>query len=75
MTLSDLDRSRSRLVIFRSIISHKRAELGHILLLNVNKKALWRESIGVITFDLVALKDQCQGHSDFEVFYVINEPR
>ncbi len=39
LTLSDLERSYSRSFRFRGLISCKRAELGHMLLLNINRKA------------------------------------
>ena len=42
LTLSDLERSKSRLLRYRSIISGKGAELGHMLLLNINRKAYMR---------------------------------
>ncbi len=38
LTLSNLERSKSRSLIFRSPISCKGAELGHMLLLNINRK-------------------------------------
>ncbi len=38
LTLSDLERSKSRSLRFRSLISCKGAELGHILLLHNNRK-------------------------------------
>ena len=39
LTLSDLERSKSRSRRFRSLISSKGAELGHTLLLTINRKA------------------------------------
>ncbi len=39
LTLSDLKRSNSRSLRFRSLISCDGAELGHKLLLNINWKA------------------------------------
>ena len=36
LTLSDLERSKSRSVRYQSLISGKGAELGHMLLLNIN---------------------------------------
>ena len=38
LTLSDLERSKSRSVGFQSLISRKGAELGHMLLLAINRK-------------------------------------
>ncbi len=38
-TLSDLERSKSRSLRFQSLISCKGAELGHMLLLNIHRKA------------------------------------
>ncbi len=39
LTLSDLERSKSRSLKFRKLIFRKGAELGHMLLLNINRKA------------------------------------
>ena len=39
MTLNDLERSNSRSVRFQRLISCKGADLGHMLPLNVNRKA------------------------------------
>ena len=38
LTLSDLERSKSRPLRFQSLISREGAELGPILLLNINRK-------------------------------------
>ena len=38
LTLSDLETSKSRSFRFRSLMSCKGAELGHMLLLNINRK-------------------------------------
>ncbi len=43
MTFSDVRRSNTRSLRFRSLISHKGAELGHMLSLNINRKA-YKES-------------------------------
>ena len=37
LTLGDPERSKSRFLIFRSIISGKGAELGHMLVLTINR--------------------------------------
>ncbi len=52
LTLSDLERSKSRSLRFRSLISRKWAMLGHMLLLNLNRKPYMGESNGTFTFDL-----------------------
>ena len=39
LTFNDIERSTSRALGFRSIKSRKGAELGHMLLLNINGKA------------------------------------
>ena len=36
--LSDFERSKERSLIFQSLISHKGAELGPMLLLTINRK-------------------------------------
>ncbi len=38
LTLSDLERSISRSLRFKTLISRKGPELGHMLLLNINRK-------------------------------------
>ena len=38
LTLSDIERSKSRSLSFRNLISQKGANLGHMLLLNINRK-------------------------------------
>ena len=38
LTLSDLERSNSRSLSFRSLISRKGAQVGPMLLLNINRK-------------------------------------
>ncbi len=73
LTLSDLERSISRSLGFRSLIFHKGAELGHMLLLNIHRKAYMRSPMTHLT--LSDPKGQSQGHSDFEGLYVVNEPR
>ncbi len=45
LTLSDLERSKSRSLRFRSIISCKGVELGHVLLLKVNRKPCMGSSL------------------------------
>ena len=60
LTLSDLERSNSKSLGFQSLISCKGAELGHMLLLNINRKAYMGSpaspyvtiSNDTITFDL-----------------------
>ena len=52
LTLSDLERSNSRSLIFRSLISCKGVKLGHTLLLNINRKYIYDESNDTVTFDL-----------------------
>ena len=58
MTLSDLERSKSMSLRFRRLISCKRAELGHMLLLNINAKACMESAI---TSSHMTLKGQSQG--------------
>ncbi len=48
MTLSDLEKSESRLLTFRSLIYGKVVPLGHILLINTNTKS-YMESTAVIS--------------------------
>ncbi len=54
LTLSDLERSVSRSLRFQSIMSRKGAELGHMLLLNINRKPfMWSQ----VTLSHLALSD------------------
>ena len=50
--LSDLERSESRSLRSGKIISRNRAELGHVLLLNIKKETIYGESNDTVTFDL-----------------------
>ncbi len=70
LTLSDLARSNSRSLRFRSFISCEGAELGHKLLLNINRKAYMASPM---TSSHMTLKGQIQGHSDFEALYLVKE--
>ena len=72
LTLSHLERSKSRSLIFQSIISRKGAELGHMLFLNINRKACMGSPLAQLHLTLVTLEGQCQGHSDFEGLYLVN---
>ncbi len=45
LTLSDLERSKSRSFRFRSFISCKRVELGPILVLTINRKSYMGERV------------------------------
>ncbi len=69
LTLSGLERSNSRSLIFRSLISCKGAELGHKLLLpvNINRKAYIESPM---TSSHMTLK----GHSDLKALYLVKEP-
>ncbi len=71
LTLSDLKRSNSRSLIFWSLISCKGAELGHMLLLNINH--IWGVQWHHHLWPWVTLKGQSQGHSDFEALYLVKE--
>ena len=81
MTLSDLERSNSRSLKFWSLISRKGAELGHMLLLNFNRKAciLSPKTLSHLTLsDLERSISQVhssisQVHSDFEALYLVRE--
>ena len=70
---SDLERSMSRSLRFRRFISHKGAELGHTLLLNINRKACIQSLLVGLHLTLVTLKGECQGHPDFKGLYLIKE--
>ncbi len=66
LTLSDLERSYSMSLRFRRPISCKGAELGYMLLLNINRKAnMWSQ----MTQSDLTLQDQIQSHSHFTVTF------
>ncbi len=59
LTLSDLERLKSRALRFRSLISCKGAELGQMLLSNINRKAYMGSPLVRLHFTLVTSKGQC----------------
>ncbi len=58
VTLSDPERSKSKPFTFGSVIAHKRGELDFTLLLVTNRKSIYGESNGTITFDLERSKSR-----------------
>ena len=74
LTLSKLERSKSRSLVFQSLISHKGAEVGPMLLLTINRKTYMASLMTPSLLTLVTLKDQSQGHSDFKTLYLAKEP-
>ena len=71
--LSDLDSSVSRSPIFQSLISYKEAELGHMLLLNINRKECMESPLVQLHLTFLDLKHRSQGYSDFEGLYLVKE--
>ena len=65
-TLSDLERSKSRLLKFQSLTSRKGALLGPILLLNINRKPYTGNLMTPSDLTLSDLERSIAGHSDFE---------
>ncbi len=63
LTLSDLERSNARSLRFCSLIACKQAELGHKLLLNINRKTYMGTPMTLSIWPCITL--QIQGHSDF----------
>ena len=62
-TLSDLERSSSKSLRFQSLISCKGAELSHILLLKINRKAYMGSPV---TPSHLTLGGEIQDHSKFQ---------
>ena len=58
-------RSKSSSLGIRSRTSCKRAELGHMLLLNINRKSYMGNPLVRLHLTWVTLKCHCQGISDF----------
>ena len=56
LTFSDIERLKSRTLRFRSLISCKGAEVGHVLLLKYKQESIYGESIDAITLDLSDLE-------------------
>ncbi len=75
LTLSDLERSKSRSLRFQSVISREGAKLGPMLLLTINRKPYMASPMTPSLLTLRDLKGQNQGQSDFKVLYLIKEPR
>ena len=48
-------------------------QLGHMILLNIHRKAYMGSPLMRLHLTSVTLKDQCQGHSDFENLYLIKD--
>ncbi len=71
LTVSDLKRSTSRSLGFRSSISHK-GELGHMLLLNINRKTCTSSPLVRLHLTFVTLKGEC--HLDFKGLYLVKAP-
>ena len=55
-------------------LSREGAELGHMLLLNINRKACMGSPLVGLHLTFVTLKGHCQGQSDFEALYLVKEP-
>ncbi len=71
LTLSDLERSKSRSLRFQSLISHKGAKLGPMLLLTINRKPYMAS---LMTPSFLTLSDlKGQGHADFKALYLVKE--
>ncbi len=68
-----LERSMSRSLRFPRLISRKGDEVGHVVLLNTNRKSYIESPIAPSYLTLSDLVSQSQGHSNFE--YVVKEPR
>ena len=66
-----LDYSRS--LRFRGLIFCEGAELGHKLLLNINRKAYMESPMTSSHMTLSDLEGQIQGKSDFEALYLATE--
>ena len=63
LTLSDLERSISRLFRFQRLISRKAAELGYMLILNTNRKSYIgspKSSSHLTLSDLERSKSRCR---------------
>ncbi len=65
LTLSDLERSNSRSLTFQCLISCKGAELVHLLLLNLNRKAYMESPITASNMTLSVLKRSKSGSLSF----------
>ena len=55
------------------IVFCKGAELGHMLLLNINRKVCMESPLVQLHLTFVNLKGHSQGHFDFEGLYLVKE--
>ena len=58
---------------FKAFVFCKGAKLGHMLLLDTNRKAHMGNPLVWLHLTSVTLKGQCQGHSDLENLYLVKE--
>ncbi len=74
LTFSDLERSNSRSPKFEALhcIARKGAELGPMLLLDINRKSYMGSQIALSHLTLSDLKGQIQGHQSFEALHCIS---
>ena len=74
LTLSDLERSKSRSPRFQSLISPNGAKkLGPALLLIINRKPYMASPMTPSHLNFSDLKGQSQGHSYFKRLYLVKE--
>ena len=74
LTLSDLDRSKSRSLGFQILIYRKGADLGPMLLLTINRKHFMPSLMTSSLWTLSDLERSKSSHSDFKALYLVKEP-
>ncbi len=74
-TLSDLEKSNSRSLRFRNLASRKGAELGHVFLLNINRKTYMGSPMALLHLTLSDIERSLryQGHSDIKGLYLVRQ--
>ncbi len=73
LTLSDLERSKSKSLRFGSFITSIETELDHMLLLNINRKAYMGNPMTPSHFTLSDLERPIQDQFDLEALYPVKE--
>ncbi len=66
LALSYLERSKLRSPKFQNLIYHKGAELGPMLLLNINRESYMGSPVALSHLTLSNLKGQSHGHPDLQ---------
>ncbi len=74
VTLIDLGRIKVKVTeISMSYISYRSTVIGHMLLLNINRKVCMGSPMALWHLTLGDLEGQARGHLDLEALHLVNE--